>query len=104
MINKKIDKDSTGNIPYFRYRGAANQTTATPQQQGNPNLPIPSPRIDMPQPAPPPVVPFGKISIDANGTVKLSTATQGTYATGSYKATFFFKRKNYEILEKGADL
>ena len=94
MINKKIDKDSTGNIPYFRYRGAANQTATNP---------IPAPPINMSQPAPP-VVTFGKISIDANGTVKLSTATQGTYATGSYKATFFFKRKNYEILEKGADL
>ena len=102
MINKKIDKDSTGNIPYFRYRSAANQTTT--QQQGNPNAPIPAPMINMPQPAPPPVVPFGKISIDANGIIKLSTATAGTYATGSYKATFFFKRKSYEILEKGADL
>ena len=102
MINRKIDKDSTGNIPYFRYRGAANQTTATPQQQGNPNNPIPAPPINMPQPAP--VIPFGRISINADGIIRLTTATAGTYATGSYKATFFFKRKNYEILREGVEL
>lgn len=101
-------KDSNGNIPYFKYRGAAgfinSNSSPTPQPQVNPTLPVPAPKIDAPQPTPPPAVLYGKISIDTNGIIRLNTATAGTYSTGSYKATFFFKRKNYEILEKGVEL
>ena len=88
-------------LKWFKFRGGANDTIAAPQP---PIIaPIPQPPIIAPIPQPAGEK-YAKLTLRADGKIILTTATDGTFSSGQNKTFLFFKRLNYNPMEKGADL
>lgn len=86
-------------LKWFKFRGGANSTTTVPNSE-------------IPATQPPTIAPipqatgekYAKISLRPDGKIILSTAANGTFSSGQNKTFLFFKRINYDTMEKGADL
>ena len=81
-------------LKWFKFRGGANSTTTIPAPQPPTITPIPQPAGEK----------YAKLMLRTDGKIILTTAADGTFASGQNKTFLFFKRINYNPMKKGADL